>query len=150
MLHIESNDRPNAKITKCTEFATVSGVRIGAVSALVSCWTWCCGTSPCVVPKTAVLCGEHRSVRCRHSARLLHAARRPAVQHQPASLPPRRLFLHRAHARVFCFLGGIFYALFKYKGTLFYCQRFVVWRINGVHIANKPVESNDSAAHLCK
>ena len=55
---------------------------------------------PHVGPKTAVLCGELSSMRSRRSARPLRAARRPAVQHQPASLPPRRLLLLRAHARV--------------------------------------------------
>lgn len=68
---------------------------------LLSCWTFYNGTYPRVSPKTAALCGEHDSVRSRHSARPMRAARRPAVQHQPASLPPRRLLLLQAHARVF-------------------------------------------------
>lgn len=93
-------------------------------------WTFCCGTFPHVGPKTAVLCGEHGSVRSRHSARPLRAARRPAVQHQPASLPPRRLFLLGAQARVFtqftkkqtsCFIVNIWSICgadqFKKKGT---------------------------------
>lgn len=60
-------------------------------------WTLCCGTFLRVAPKTAVLCSDHGSVRSRHSARPLRAARRPAVQHQPASLPLWRLPLLRAH-----------------------------------------------------
>lgn len=60
----------------------------------------CCGMFPRVAPKTAVLCGQHGSLRSRLSARTLRAARRPVVQHQPASLPSRRLPAIRAHARV--------------------------------------------------
>lgn len=77
--------------------------------------TFCCGTFPFVGPKTAVLCGKQDSVRSRHSARPLHAARRPAVQHQAALLPPMPPFAPRTRSRFthfpatdkFCFVSSI-------------------------------------------
>lgn len=82
-------------------------------------------SSVCACPNTAVLlCGEHGSVRSRRSAWPLHAVRRPAVRHQPASLPPRRLLLLHAHARVLRISQNT-------EGLLFYCQYLGMWSISG-------------------
>lgn len=87
--------------------------------SIVSCWAPCYGTFPPVwVQKQLSLCGELCSVRSRLSARPLHAARRPAVPHQPASLPPWLLLQLRAHAQVL-----------RFTPILFYCQYWPIWRI---------------------